>query len=559
MEAVARDAAVDTAGDIADAADGYVEDVPPGLVRFIHISDPHYKGMPGQPLPGKMEEAISILNGLKFQPDLAFVTGDLCHFTPDEYNDPEVEGPFHLFVSLMNKLDVQWYPTVGNHDYYSNMDPVIATSDKEAREAMILAVLERPLYYSVQVNGVRFIALNSMDGEAWDANDGLIGSFADEQLAWLSAELADGRPSLLFFHHPPGTTTPMGDQDSLCDIISANPGVVKGTFTGHLHEFMKGDYCGVPSYVTETFELDKPFYYLVEYDGETDTLTLVNEHEIPFSEIPQFECEAGEEMLLVPEAAVDTFQKLKPEKMTSDAPELGKYVGEVFEAIPLVMYFEDYEAPSHTFGVRLAMASRWGEVEGYLSYLDGMPCFDFDFSLTDPCFTAGPVDFDINLLLFLPLVTEEPPELTQDLPISVRKFWLEGKMTDVDGVPVIESGILHGRLLGTKALNDMKALFVLEYCAGNMENCEPGSSEDMPECPNEDPGVKFYPQVPEQCDFSVADYSVRMILMMAESFGISDMDVIGEISSYVLETSEEPVSGKVHPGLFSTEEGKNCQ
>ena len=554
----------DLAGGALDGQDGGPADedvglVPPGTVRFIHASDPHYQGTPDSPHSNELTKMADQLNDLDFEADLLFMTGDLVHFMPDEYHGQEGENNFTAFASQLYALSIPWFPAIGNHDYYDSMDPVITTLDKAAREALWEKSLGRPPYYAEDVNGIRLLSLNTMDGESWDSNDGVIGSYSTEQLDWLADQLSQGRPSIIFQHHPPGTTAPVGEQQALCDLISANPGVVKGIFTGHLHEFMEGQYCGVPTYIVESVSLGHTYYYLVEYEGPTDTLTVVNLEDIPFADLPQFECDPGAPALQTPDKVGGLFQKLKPDQMTADAPELGQYVGEVFEALPLVLYFDAFDSDEGRFEARLALASRWGEVEGYLSYLEGMPCFDFDFELSNSCFSAGPVNFSFNLLILLPLVTEEPEDLDYELQVEIENFWLEGAMADDEnGVPVISEGILHGRLKGGKMILDIKEIFAEQYCKGNIENCQPGSSEEMPECPDDSPGIKFFPKIPESCDVMVAGYSIRMILMMADGFGITDMDVIGSISSHVLETSVDPVSGRVDPSLFSTEEGKNC-
>ena len=559
---IAADLMAETATpeEVADTEDAEPEPEPPGLVRFIHVSDLHHKGQPGNPSPTKIAHMVGVLNGVNFAADAILLTGDLCDFVPEEYNEPGVEGPHHLLAGLLDGLDTPWFAMPGNHDYYAGVDPWFVTADKAAREAAMEDALGRPAHYLEDINGVRLIAFNSVDGETWEANDGLVGSYTDEELAWFKGLLAEGRPSILFMHHPPTTMLALGDQESLCDAITEYPGVLKGIFAGHLHSFQRGEYCGVPAYVVAKANPNTDFYYLAEYDGPTDTLTIVNEDHLPFVEPPEFTCTGeGKPALLHPKNAVDTFQALFPENMMADVPDVGQYAGEVFEAIPIVVHIDDFDETEQRFAARLTLASRWGDTQGFVSYMEGMPCLEFDLVANDPCFTAGPISFGIDVMTIFGAIPDvEAPETDWDISLQVENFWIEGMFTEVSDVPVIADGILHGRVLGTKAVNDMKNLLVIEYCAGNIDGCDPGASADMPECPAADPGQKFFSQVPVGCDITVMEFSLRMIIVMAESFGFADMDVIGEVSSAVIPASDEPLPGHVESSLFSTDDGKNC-
>ncbi len=549
-----------TPEEVAETPDSKPEPEPPGLVRFIHVSDIHYKGQPGKPVTGKVANMVDSLNAVNFAADAILLTGDLCDYVPDEYNEPGVETPHHLLADLLDNLATPWFALPGNHDYYAGLNPWFVTSDKDAREAAMEDALGRPDRYVEEINGVNLIAFNSVDGETWEANDGLVGSYSDEALAWLKEQLTEGRPSILFMHHPPTTMLTIGDQDSLCDVITEFPGVLKGIFAGHLHSFQRGEYCGVPAYVVAKVDPNSDFYFLAEYDGPSDTLTIVNEDHLPFVEPPEFTCTGGgKPALLHPENAVDTFQALYPQNMMADVADVGQYAGEVFEAIPIMVHIDDFDEAEQIFAARLTLASRWGDTAGYISYLESMPCLEFDLHANDPCFTAGPISFGIDVMTIFGAIPDvEAPETDWDVALEIENFWIEGKFAEVSGVPVISEGILHGRVLGTKAVNDMKNVLVVEYCAGNIDGCDPGATADMPECPTADPGQKFFTQIPAACDVTVMDFSLRMIIVMAESFGFADMDVIGEVSSAVMPASDEPLAGHVESSVFSTDDGMNC-
>jgi len=530
---------------------------PPGTIRLIHFSDVHYTGNPANPGPDNILDGVNELNSLDFAADLAVITGDLIDAMPAGFDEPGVEGPLHLFKQHISVLDVPWQATPGNHDYYISMYPTMSqVTDKPAREATIKSALGHdPLYYSVDLNGIRLVMLNSMDGELWDQNSGLVGSFSDAQIDWLDEQLSAGMPSLLFLHHPPGTTSSVEGQPTLCDLIQAHPGTVKGVFSGHLHGFQKGEYCGVPSYIVAWFHPPDPFYYLIEYDGPSDTLTIVNEDEIPFATIPTFECTPGKEVL-DPTPLVGKVHQLVPANMTTDASEVAQYAGDVFEAIPFMVSFDQVDGSK--LSARMTLGADFGGVEGFIDYVAGAPCLDFPFEYNDPCFVAGPVNFSVDGSLFLGLLLGDPNAFPWELEIPIENFWLEGRMGNAGASPAIVEGILHARLIGSSMVNDMKAIFANEYCAGHMEGCVPGASDDMPECPNPQPGMKFYPNVPATCDLSVAGYSFRMVLTMAEAFGFGDMEAIGELTSKPVSLSAEPHAGSASDKLFDSSDGMNC-
>ncbi len=531
---------------------------PPGTVRLIHFSDVHYTGNPANPGPDNILDGVEKIDSGDFFADLAIITGDLADAASAKFDEPGMEGPHHLFAQHISNLDIPWTATPGNHDYYASMYPLMApVTDKAAREETLKTVLQHdPLYHAVDLHGIRLLMLNSLDGDLWDQNSGLLGSFSDEQLEWLDVQLSANMPVLLFLHHPPGTANAVGDQQTLCDLIEAHPGTVKGIFSGHLHGFQKGEYCGVPSYIVAWFRPKEVFYYEIEYDGQADTLTIVNEDEIPFASIPTFECTPGEEPL-DPSPLLGKVHQLLPANMTTDASEVAQYAGDVFEAVPFMVSFDQFDGKSK-LEARLTLGADFGGQEGFIDYVDGAPCLDFPFEYKDPCFVAGPVNFSVDGSLFLGLLLGDPNAFPWELQIPIENFWLEGRLGSTAAGPAVTGGILHARLMGSSMVNDMKAIFANEYCAGNMEGCVPGSSEDMPECPSPQPGMKFFPNVPAKCDLSVAGYSFRMVLSMAEAFGFGDMEAIGELTSKEVTLSAEPHAGSASDKLFDMNDGMNC-
>ena len=124
--------------DVPMETDGGVDSwvVPPGTVRFIHISDTHVHGWPEDPHADHLETAVTQLNGLDFDADFVVVTGDVVDFLPDEYLDPALPGTLHVALQTLDGLKWPYYAINGNHEYYldGNLNP---TLQKEARDQFL--------------------------------------------------------------------------------------------------------------------------------------------------------------------------------------------------------------------------------------------------------------------------------------------------------------------------------------------------------------------------------------------------------------------------------------
>lgn len=530
--------------------------VTPGTVRFVHASDTHYYGTPENWKATSLTNRINRLNALPSLPDFVVMTGDLVDFLPLEYNDAAVEGPLHGFKTVVDGLDVPWYASIGNHEHYDSHEPVLtATEDGPARVAVWEEVLQRSVPQQWDHEGVRFITLNSMEDGSWAENAGLMGRFSEGQLDMLDDWLADGLPTFLFFHHPPNTLSELPGQRSLCDVIQANPGVVKGLFTGHLHGFWKGDFCGVAYYVVVNFQDQPDTWFEMRYEGETDTLIIENEDRIQFPEIPVVECDeqaAGPE---APETAVGTFQALRIDRTVTSADGMAQYVGEALAEIPFVVSIDAWDAETPGWEARLTIASRWA-TSGLWTYVEGSPCLPFDFGMAGPCMSAGPLVLTIDILPFVSGLSEDPIDPAWKARLDVQDLHVSGRMgVDGDGVPVLEEGVVEATLGKERTVTDLRGVMVVEYCAGRMDGCPPGEG-GLPACPDQ-PDETFFESIPEECDISIQGLGGRMVLDMVDSLP-ETLNVVGVAYTEVLVVGSDPGSADVVPELFDTTEGGNC-
>ncbi len=528
---------------------------PPGLLRFIHVSDLHYSGTLENPRRDYIAARVNRVNAVDFEADRVVITGDIIDYLPSV---TEGETIAEILVEELDNLFATWLPAIGNHEFYEEFDgtAVEITDDKEAREAAFSAAMGYPLWFADVVNGVRLIILHSVDGSTWNQNAGLLGSFGAEQLAWLDNQLADGRPSILFFHHPPNTLVTEPGAPALCDVIEDHPGVVKAMFTGHLHGFWEKEECGVPYWIVGNWRDDDQSYFLVEYDGAEDRLTIVNRDELPFPEMPDFTCEPDQDSLLDPTAAVDTIQQLLMTDMIADAEGIAQYLGDGISELPMVIRADDWDADSEEILARLSIASRWGESGSFLEYLDGAPCLPFDFALDEDCFTAGPLSMNVDLLELLGAAIDITLGPEWRARMEVNNFNIEGRLVTDGDQTVIEDGIVFTSVYLGAALRDVKNIIVREYCEGNIEGCAPGDG-DNPECPAEWAASGFEPDeffalIPRRCDVVLEMFSLRMVIQMVSSVP-ETIQLIGAVSSTVL------TEDRIDPVVFERGDGLNCR
>ena len=531
---------------------------PPGLVRFVHISDLHVHGDAAAFTAGHLERAVELLAALDFPADFLVATGDFVDYLSDDL----VPGdPSAYRVALDTLAGVPWpvEAVAGNHEYYKN-DNTIPTDDRPARHALLAAEIGQPLDRAFVVSGVRFVALNSMAGDRWSSNAGLLGSYTDEQLTWLRGELADGRPTFLFFHHPPaqGVTTPAGD--SLCGVFDDHPDVVKGVFAGHLHTFRQGELCGVPFYLVANVAPPAPFYYLVEYDGAADELTLVNEADLPTLEAPTLYCAPTDEGLPDATATEGTTQVLRVGSMVSNLPGLEAFEGDALDSAPPVLHVVEAETPEAESGATLRLRVTFGKNEdGFVVALPGFPCLEMEATLDGPCFVTDAVRVELDAVPLLEAFLEASIDPSWQVRLHIESLWFEGRWEAraTGGVPEIAEGLLHLDGSGTQTIEDLKSVLVGEYCAGQIDGCEPGASDAFPTCP--DPfDHTFLDSIPDACDVTVAGYPLRFLLLFASSYPLDNISMLGAFHAEARELSATPGAGLVDEQLFSTEPGGGC-
>lgn len=537
-------------GDLADATE--VPDAAPGKVRFLHISDLHVYGDAAHPLTDPLKRAVQILNGLPGDVDFVAATGDYVDFLPDGIRPGE---PSTFTATVEALKDLRW-PVVtmaGNHEYYRSelLDP---TGEKDERDRYLRESMGHDLDQAFDIRGVRFVAMNSMQGDDWDASNGLAATFSDAQLAWLRRQLDDGLPTVLLLHHPPTTEalTPAGD--SLCRALGDRPGVVKAVFGGHLHGFWRGEACGVPYWLVGNTDPDKPFYFVVDVDGTTGAVTVVNEAEVPFGTIPTFACDPAADDPPDPQGLAGTHQVLKVGHLVTNIPGLEGAEGDGLNKVPLIVRMDAWDPAAREMSARLSEGLPDGE---FLGPLPGAPCLPMVFDIDGPCAVSREVAFDLDLLPLLRALMDVTPDPSWRARLEVKSFRLEGVVTATDGgSPRLVSGLMHLAASGLKALDDLRGILVSEYCGGRIAGCLPGDP-DRPACPA-GAGPAFFDEVPEDCDVPVGSYSLRLVLTLLGAYPLENVALVGAFETEPRPASATPVPGALDEAIFSTAPGGNC-
>ena len=157
-------------------------------VKFVQMSDVHMTTRPGN-AGGRMlsqsvqlfEDAVKQINTLD-KVNFVIFTGDMIN-TPDK-------KLLEKFKSVANKLEPNWYWTLGNHDVNAAFN----------KKKFIAEMHQTKSYYSFSINDFVFIC---MDGTI-DAIPSAHGEFLPAELEWLDKELEKNKNkyAVIFQHYP---------------------------------------------------------------------------------------------------------------------------------------------------------------------------------------------------------------------------------------------------------------------------------------------------------------------------------------------------------------------
>jgi len=524
-----------------------VEGPPPGPVVFAVTSDPHIFAGIEHTISQRLVDCISAVAGLTPAPEFLAITGDL---TDSIFEDNGVSPalPLDSFNQIISNGELPVHPVAGNHDYYAqNYPQFLLTSDREGVNATMKEVLGIDPWYSVTVNGVKFILLNSMQGDLWDISMGLSGSLGTEQLEWLDGELDSGAPAVLFLHHPPALNEESADAVTLEDVVAIHQETVLAVFAGHLHLWSKAEFGGVPLYLTAANQ-DGVVYHHVKADPSTMSVTILNEEDIDYGEFSISSCVPEEETALDDLTPFEgTIQHLLLSDAVAEPAGFGDYIEEGIKMLPMVLQFGGPDpsglALPALFTIGEYVGNSVGSIPPYVAAAADAPCLLLDLLVTNPCFITQPVDFTMDLAKAFGL----PLKPGWEMRIRMTEFQLEGVLAQ-ESSPKLLKGTLRMKTDFNLTLEDLRHIVVSEYCAGAITACQPAEGE-YPACP-EPVTTAFFPEIPAKCDVNIFGFGVRMLLALVESVpgGIGSATAVFE--SWIPEVSEQPKAGAVSPSLF---------
>ena len=183
-----------------------------------------------------IREAIDAVLAMEPRPDCVLVTGDL--------SDCGLAEEYGIVREQLARLPMPVYVVPGNHDRRESF---------AAELGQDLPYLPKSgfLHYTVEDFPVRLIGLDTVIA----GEDG--GEICAEREAWLAERLAEGqgRPTLIFMHHPPFAVgvdgmdiMPCRVSPSFVDLIARHPEIER-VLCGHYHRPIQLRFAGTIGYV----------------------------------------------------------------------------------------------------------------------------------------------------------------------------------------------------------------------------------------------------------------------------------------------------------------------
>lgn len=184
-----------------------------------------------------LRAAVDRVNALDPAPDVVLLTGDLAN-----HGEPEA---YRRAKAILETVRAPLYLIPGNHDDRENWRENLGEKpwSRSTREGFV--------QYAVDDFPLRLIGLDTLDpGHDW-------GAFCERRLQWLEETLAagEGRPALLFMHHPPfatGITTMdalgLAGAPALEKVVRGHPEIV-AVVCGHVHRAIFTGWAGKPTMI----------------------------------------------------------------------------------------------------------------------------------------------------------------------------------------------------------------------------------------------------------------------------------------------------------------------
>lgn len=515
-------------------------------VVFAVVSDLHVNGPFEATIPRNVVQLLADAAAKDPKPEFIAVTGDLT----DTLFEPVDLGPGSRIDSLKQVLGSSTLPVeavLGNHDYYKQDNPqFLLVDDQQTRDQLFLDQFSIQPYYFTTHGGMKFIYLNTMQGDLWNISMGLNGSAGAQQLEWLDQTLSDGVPAILFMHHPPSTVLEEGEM-TVSSVMAAHSENVLAVFCGHVHLWVRSVQDGVPVYLTKA-GYDGEGIHHVRVDPNAGTVEILNEEEIDYGEPIQPDCDPeAEPPLTAPAAVQGTYLELLISDATAEPAGFGTYLEEAVKMIPFVFKMGAVDPSGLAISAHLAMGAWVGSgplSPKYVAALTDGPCLQVGFLLDSPCFETSPVSLTFDLAKSLGIALPAGHQIR----VTLKDLSFYGALTDT---PSISKGLMHAKVDLNPGVEDLQNLLVEQYCAGKIGTCQPGV-DTMPACAAPIP-EDFFTKIPTKCDVKIGSIGIRMVLGMMKTVPgyVATMDA--HYTTYKATESQTSATGAVDPDLFYCE------
>ena len=186
----------------------------------IVAKDKHWMGLSQSNTANRLQAVVEHINCLAIRPDLVIHTGDISD-----------EGDIDSYMQakeILDKLDIKYYLTCGNHDNFFNLKKVFAQHN--------YFLTDKFSHYVIDDLPIRIIVLDSqVIGEDY-------GTLCSARIEWLRQVLLSSRKhTLIFIHHFPIMVKDelfneinLLNNNELESIVSQHDNIL-GIFCGHSH------------------------------------------------------------------------------------------------------------------------------------------------------------------------------------------------------------------------------------------------------------------------------------------------------------------------------------
>lgn len=218
------------------------------VLTDIHIL-PEGKTLIGINPTERLELAIAHINRTQADADLCIITGDLTH-----RGDPE---SYATLRRVLSGLAIPVKILVGNHDLRENFVAAFPENPKDDNGFV---------QFSHDIGGYRLIGLDPLNGPPYTYPESHAGILCDKRLDFLRKSLAgaNGRPVIIFMHHPPFDTLFPGmdriklyNHDEFRACLKGHD--VRQIVCGHIHRSISVSWNGIPATVYKSLVDQMPF------------------------------------------------------------------------------------------------------------------------------------------------------------------------------------------------------------------------------------------------------------------------------------------------------------